>query len=268
MFCHELLIQWIARQRQYIEARAPAFKIRFATHRHPDVQQVLMVKRRIETNTWEPDLLRACFEHIKDDEVIFDIGTWIGAYTVLLSRFVTPKGRVIGFEPDPVAFRQAIINLQLNQCDNATILPLAISNKCGNVDIYASRNLGESTSSTSSRPGLGVRSAACCATLDGIIAALGKTPTTVKIDVEGGESEVIDGATSWLQKRNVKAFVEVHHEFLLQRGMNANTVLRQLAGYGKKLHFLESHPSHPYRLMQIMDANQPIDVPCFHVLAL
>jgi hypothetical protein len=141
-----------ARRSKFVSAETARFALRLDTEHVDDVGQMLNLRKRILRNQWEPHFLDACFRFIEPRETVVEVGTWVGPYSVLLGKYIVPQGRVIGFEPDPVAFRQCVINLRLNDVHNVHVLPLAISDQIGQVSLYTNRIFGNSGSSTCLAP--------------------------------------------------------------------------------------------------------------------
>lgn len=262
----------VARRRKFVCADTHGQRLCLDTQQADDVGQVLNLRKRILRGEWEPSLLDACFRIIQPGEVLLEIGTWIGPYSVLLARHLGPRGRLVGFEPDPVAFRQCLINLRLNEVYNAQVLPMAISDSSGQLSLYTNRVFGNSGSSIlESNPitqGYDrIKVDVPSTTLDRIVAALGLEPTTIKMDIEGAEDLALTGGRDTISRSGVKLLIEIHHVYLARRGKTANTILLMLADMGKQLYFLEEDPRYPYRLMEKMDPARAIDTPIFHVLA-
>jgi FkbM family methyltransferase len=262
----------LARRRKFVSAQTSRFALHLDTQHAANVGQVLSLRKRIATARWEPEFLDACFQLIEPRETVLEVGTWIGPYSVLLGKFIVPQGKVIGFEPDPVAFSQCLLNLRLNEVANVHLLPIAISDRIGEVSLYTNRIFGNSGSSIMESNPMEqgyerTKIDVPCTTLDRIVPTLGLRPTTVKMDIEGAEDLALDGARETLARRDVKVLLEVHHSYLVRRGKSANTVLRTLAELGKEIYFLENNPAYPYRLMDKMDPAGRIEIDNFHVLA-
>lgn len=261
-----------ARQKKFVRAKTERFDLDLDTEHADDVGQVLNLRRRIERGHWEPDFLDACFQHIGANEVVAEVGTWAGPYTVLIAKHIARQGKVIGFEPDPVAFRQCVINLARNNVKNAFVHPIAVSSNTGSVCLYTNRIFGNSGSSIlDSNPSLNSQKEKVevpCTTLDGFFAAMGIQPTTIKMDIEGAEDMALSGGRTIIATKAVKVFLEVHHDYLSRRGKSANTVLQMLADVGKTVYFLENDSAYPYRLMDKVDPAKSITLPNFHILAM
>lgn len=262
----------VARKRQFVSAETRRFTLRLDTQHVDDVGQMLNLRKRILRGEWEPDFLDACFQFIAPNETVMEIGTWIGPYSVLLGKYIAPQGRVIGFEPDPVAYRQCVLNLTINDVRNVHVLPVAISDSVGEIALFTNRIFGNSGSSIlDTNPTADgydrVKVNVPCTTLDRIVTTLGLQPTTIKMDIEGAEDLALAGGSETIARRDVKVFLEVHDAYLKKRGKSANMIFRWLADAGKEIYFLENSPDYPLRLLEKIDPVRPIDIPNFHVLA-
>lgn len=258
------------RNKGHVTARCKRFTLNLDTRYTADVGQVLSIRKRLEREQYETAFLNACFQYINPSETIFEIGTWIGPYSVILSKYIAPHGRLIGFEPDPVAFRQCVLNLNLNSVTNAFVLPLAISDSVGTVELFTNRIFGNSGSSIVNRGfatgQMAEKIQVPAVSLDGIVQSLSVHPTTVKLDIEGAEHLALHGGVRTISKENVKVLVEIHSDYLKAQGKSANFVLRQLADMGKTIYFLEDDQQ-IYKLDEKMDPARPIDLPTFRVIA-
>jgi len=67
---------------------------------------------------FEPGEVGFVKRQIQAGQTVLDVGANIGYYTLLFSRLVGERGRVIAFEPDPNNFTLLCRNLADNQCDN------------------------------------------------------------------------------------------------------------------------------------------------------
>lgn len=62
---------------------------------------------------------------------VLDVGAGIGDFSILASRKVGPRGRVIAIEPNPEDYAVLIRNLEVNGCGNVTPLNLALARSQG-----------------------------------------------------------------------------------------------------------------------------------------
>jgi len=232
----------------------------------PNTKQVLWLRRRLRRDNFEPHVIQALLENVREGQTCFEIGSWIGPYSILLSRLVGETGNLYLFEPDPVARMACTHNLSLNRCENAFLFPLALSDSNGGQLLY-SDHFGNSVSSlvpgsaAESRALQSVRVLTC--TLDSFVEATGSPPDLVKIDVEGAEDKVIEGGQRALSKKGVKIIMEVHGKFLRQRGVDPGSIIARLRSLNKRVWMLGASPK------ELTDDNSQgfTDLPRFHILA-
>ena len=83
------------------------------------------------------------FSHIKELEVIVDIGAHIGYYSLYSSKKVK-NGRVFAFEPFEESFEILIKNLELNQITNVVTQNMGVSHKSGSATLYLKKDFSMS----------------------------------------------------------------------------------------------------------------------------
>jgi FkbM family methyltransferase len=158
---------------------------------------------RRETRLWrgehEPTLQGALRAAVHPGMVVYDIGAHAGSIALGVSRLVGPTGRVVAFEADP----QNVENLRENRDRNHLTETLGIVSSA--VWSYSSNRIsfrsgGEKRAHggvemDGQRPVLGSGQLidVSAVTLDDFVANGGPPPQLVKIDVEGGEYDVLRG---------------------------------------------------------------------------
>lgn len=127
--------------------------------------------------------------------VFFDVGANIGAYTLIASEI--QGSQVVSFEPIPAAFAKLERNVRLNGRERVTLLPVAVGRERGDLRMTCDRasvlNRVVADGDAAERTMVVV-----VETLDAVSAQLGLAPTIIKIDVEGHEPAVIEGASACL----------------------------------------------------------------------
>jgi FkbM family methyltransferase len=154
------------------------------------------------------ELAKQCrlLEHTRAGTTAYDIGAHAGFYTLLLARTVGKSGRVIAFEPWPAIAAQCLEHVQLNHLSNVVVVPAAIGGARG----LASFEAGPS-SSTGALATTQTATRVACFTLDELVdGGYFPVPSVVKLDVEGGEGEVLSGAQTLLRGHTVTWFVALH----------------------------------------------------------
>lgn len=178
---------------------------------------------------WEAPVLAAFGAATQPGDVVYDVGAWIGAYTLLAAARVGDGGRVVAFEPDPEARAQLERNIALNGFANVTILPYALAAQEGTLRLTG----GHSVARLDAHGEHEVQARV----LADVIAEVGAAPDVMKVDIEGGELD-LDVATL----RAVRdLFVEVHEPAFAARGTDPAAWLEEIAD-GRAVRRLESHP--------------------------
>jgi FkbM family methyltransferase len=133
-----------------------------------------------------------------------DVGAHVGMYAVAAGLVLRGRGRVLAFEPNPEARRQLQQNLELNACDNVEVLPVAVAAQAGEALLHVPATRDPSFSSLGGgRFAEGEPVRVPTTTLDEAVMSRGLSPAFVKIDVEGAELGVLDGAERTFAERPV-----------------------------------------------------------------
>jgi FkbM family methyltransferase len=136
---------------------------------------------------------------------VVDVGANIGVLTVPFARLVSPSGKVIAFEPQRIIYQMLCGNLALNALDNVVAYNMAVGRVAGTiavppVDYTQAGNFG----------GVSVSAAAVGETvpLTTIDSLAVPRCDFMKIDVEGMELDVLEGARNTLQRFRPRLYVE------------------------------------------------------------
>jgi FkbM family methyltransferase len=140
---------------------------------------------------------------LKEDDLFVDVGANIGVYTLLASKV---KGcRSISMEPVPATYKHFLDNIAVNQISHkVTALNIGVGEKKDELRFTKNLNSslnhvqvdGEDSANTISIP---------VDSLDNLLA--GENPFMLKVDVEGFETMVINGAKKVLKKESLKAII-------------------------------------------------------------
>lgn len=174
--------------------------------------------------TYEHDKQVALGRHVKPGSVVFDIGANSGFYTLLLSRLAGTQGRVYAFEPFADNVRYLIVHSDLNRLQNVSVIQAAVGARSGLVGFTISKggyqnHVTEAQHSILSVPQI---------SLDEFIGAhMEKIPSLIKIDVEGAETEVLEGARGILEQYQPIVFLALHG----QKQMRACQSILAACGY-------------------------------------
>jgi len=156
--------------------------------------------------SFEKEKQRRLYQGVRERMTALDIGAHAGFYTLLLSRAVGDSGRVFAFEPWPANVANCVAHVEMNHLSNVTVYPVAI----GSSDGISSFKSGQS-SSTGALSDTKTQFRVACFTLDGLLARHSfPVPDVIKVDVEGAESAVLEGARHLLRDHSPTWFIALH----------------------------------------------------------
>ncbi len=141
---------------------------------------------------------------------VFDIGANLGFYSAMFAAQIGPQGRVVAFEPAPQVFGKLRATIARNRLDQVVALNLGCGSVAGEPVL---RQISASTGTGSLVGGEGAGEAVRIRPLDEIPEARERPPQLIKIDVEGFEPEVLDGARSILGEHRPILYIELCGEY-------------------------------------------------------
>ena len=157
---------------------------------------------------FERDTLKALEALVRRGAVVLDVGANIGAHTLHLARLVGEKGRVIAFEPTDFAIAKLRANLRANpELEKRVELHQAfLVGKAGAPIDAAVASSWPVDGTAADDAQMGSRamnvSGASATTLDSVMAASGDPDVQlIKMDVDGHELDVLEGARVLLERR-------------------------------------------------------------------
>lgn len=127
--------------------------------------------------------------YLKLGDAVLDVGANVGVYTLLAASLVGARGRVVSFEPGPLARSRLLENVQLNGLGNVEVHACALGEQTGEVHFL---DRCDTTNRMQTQSDLGQSSIRVpVARLDDVVSlecALGK------MDIEGAEPLALRGA--------------------------------------------------------------------------
>jgi len=199
--------------------------------------------RSFAYGTWEPEVVQAISQSVSPGMTVLDIGAHGGFYTLLLSKLVGPKGRVIAFEPLPANFRLLEENIGLNGVENVVLRREALGEHSGEFDLEvpgdeSSLLAGElrdgDERGTTRVPAI---------SLNDFVSRSGLRVDFIKMDVEGAEGPILRGARQTIDAFHPCMMVELHDA---DRQKELHPAAVQLRESGYQIEWLDevSYTSH------------------------
>jgi len=146
----------------------------------------------------EYDVTQFVFSSLLPGDVFLDVGAHGGLYTLIAAKKVGFKGKVISFEPNPLNLFFLKLNIKLNALNNVIVIPKAVSNASGNIELFYSEY---KTAFTSALVKQEKRFFAESTTIDDVATIFNLTSIKIiKIDTEGYDLNVLKGALNTLNK--------------------------------------------------------------------
>ena len=224
------LRRWPAGQRGF-DAAKRFIQLRFFPSRHVWLQvqsgfaQGMWMHLRIpeEAGFWrgehEPEVQTTLSAMVRPGDIVYDIGAHVGSIALGAARLVGPTGKVVAFDGDPGNIRRLQENSARNRLESSLqVVHAAVwSHTAAQGISFRRARAGTSQGGVEAgghRPVLadGEIIHVPAVTLDDFVAAGAPPPHLIKIDVEGGECEVLRGATNLFRTRRPFLIVEVHHQ--------------------------------------------------------
>ena len=174
------------------------------------------IGQRIAIQKYEEYESVLILRNVNKNSVVVDVGANIGYYTLLLAKICK---KVYAFEPDKRCFEILKKNIEENKLKNVVLFNLAVGDKNEKVEfIIDKENLGNS------RIGDGDETI-LCDSLDNVLKK--EKIDLMKIDVQGYEEKVIEGAKNIISKYSPILFMEYNGgnlEFLKKIYKNIFTI--------------------------------------------
>ena len=134
---------------------------------------------------------------LKAEGVYLDLGANIGTTVINASNIIGDEGKIIAIEP--VTTDVLNKNLQKNNINNVTVIPKAVSDKAGFIDIDVSASGIDSRLDKVGRKGKTVKVE--LTTIDNIVNDQNLSKVNlIKMDIEGAEESAILGAVNTIEK--------------------------------------------------------------------
>jgi FkbM family methyltransferase len=151
----------------------------------------------------------------KSNSIIIDCGGFLGYYTIAVSQFLSERGVIHVFEPNPFILPILTRNIEMGVNSKVYIYPRALCTERGQVKLYIGENPAVTSiirdhveEFTSIKSIINVK----CIKLSTLLKHIGRVDI-IKLDVEGVELELLREASSEL-RRAESLVIEVHRDLV------------------------------------------------------
>lgn len=186
----------------------------------------------VNPNAEEP-LLKFLDASMPTDGNAIDVGANMGRIAVFMARRLQGRGHIYAFEPTPDTARRAAATFALNGLENVSLFPCAVGDMNGEIKFYHAENHTDLASATPSDFQTSWKETDTpCRTLDDIIVSEEiHNITFMKIDVEGHELKVFQGARALMQRDKPGILFEFNMELAPKTGWTPEDVFDLLPYY-------------------------------------
>ena len=164
---------------------------------------------------------------LRKDDLFIDVGANSGSYTILACSAIGAGG--YAFEPIPSAYKKLIENIRLNHIENrARCLNIGLGHERGSIAFTSNMDTVNHVlaSGEQSNSAINVK----VSTLDEILKD--QSPTLIKIDVEGYETPVLEGALETVKKKTLNAVIMELNGSGSRYGFDESRILGMMFDYG------------------------------------
>lgn len=209
-------------------------KLRYGIQMRLDITEFLQAHLYL-FGSYELPTVRFIRSVLRSGDTTFDIGAQIGYLTLAMATAPVKSLRVVSFEPESHNIERLRQNVGLNPGVNVTIVEKAASNVNGMLRLYLSHDHNSGTHSTIQN-GMNVSSEFVeipSVTLDTYVSENNISDLRlIKIDVEGGELEVVKGAARVLRELRPIIVMEMSDALQAARGFSTPEFKKLLANDG------------------------------------
>lgn len=205
-----------------------------------------------------------CRRYLQPGMTAFDVGAYIGVYSLLMAQAVGQRGRIHAFEPSRMAFQRLLENIATNGFSNIVANAKAVfsSNGVFPLCLYAPPfdSLTTMVHRELKRGGQVLRPLLVepveAVSLDKYCQKQGiEQIDLLKLDAEGAELEALKGAQGLLQRGAIRCF-------LIEVGTEATRILDNLKGHGFR--FLAVSNNGSLELKTELEVTRAVNVVALH----
>jgi FkbM family methyltransferase len=195
--------------------------------------------------------------YLREGMTVFDVGACIGELSLLFARFVGNSGRVYSFEASTRTYQRLAKIIELANRPHIVLNHAAVAEKQGLVDLHVYDDSHSGWNSLTARPlenyGIHVKpeyvEKVRAVTIDSYCHENNISQIDLlKIDVEGAELQVLQGASRMLQNKSIKCCVFEFGGTTFDMGNTPDQIESLLMGYNYRIrNIVKDDPVFPGR---------------------
>jgi FkbM family methyltransferase len=163
--------------------------------------------------TTEPEVQAALDMLLRPGMTVYDIGANVGFHAISAARRIGPEAKVVCFEALPANAKQIEYNASSNRFTNIQVIAAALGSSEGEAAFWTSKqptwgklaSVGKKPDKFAKEVKVRLRR------LDSVVDEMKlPPPALIKMDVEGSEIEVLEGARQTLERWHPTLLIEAH----------------------------------------------------------
>ena len=206
-----------------LDLSVPIFRYLYFHHDLSSALETILIRRLLTPN-----------------DTFVDVGAHIGYFTLVAAKYTR---HVFAFEPNPSTYAYLQRNIQLNPAlaSRVTSYPIALSDHVGSASLFNSPEHPDLASLQPIESAHTVVEAVTLDTLDHVLSAY--NISFLKIDVEGGELDVLNGARETVGRDRPLVLCELLEPFQQRFGHTCQDIVHFFHEYGYKAYHVQEDTS-------------------------
>jgi FkbM family methyltransferase len=204
----------------------------------------------------EPMGTECYLQYLSLGDHVLDVGSNIGYFLRVASEKIGPSGRFLGFEPAPDVHAILQRNVRRWGTENIDVFPWAIGARNETAEFHLSEipNWGSLIHDDSL---LQTRSTRVqVRRIDDLMREFPEfRPTVLRMDVEGGELQVLKGAREVLRQYRPTLFIEFHNSLLGWKPVRSTLIALRDLGYSSGV-LIDRSWDHPWHLKWMRESRR------------
>jgi FkbM family methyltransferase len=198
-----------------------------------DLRESPMMLARL-LRIYEEPKVQALRSVLRPADVFVDVGGNKGDFSLIAARLMGDRGRVLCVEPEPGNVHWIERSVARNRYESVEVLPIALADRSGSATLHLGEKSGWHSLLTTDGVAVTGEVEVPTARLDDVLAERGiERVDVIKIDVEGAENQVLDGATAtFTGTHRMTVLLDLHPG----RGVDPVATCQRLVAWGFTLH--------------------------------
>jgi len=184
------------------------------------------VDRGIFLLGWEPLTIQWLLSNLHPGDIVIEVGANVGAHSLIISKIIGENGQLYAFEPTNYAFKKLAENFNLNPSlqKNTDLIKSFVSDKQGTKIKFKIRSSWKINKTKSSADQMDENFFGEVITIDDFFKDISKI-NFIKIDVDGHDFKVLQGAEKTIKHHQPIVFVELYKAGLKKNGDSLQDIL-------------------------------------------